>query len=278
MAKYVFITGCSSGIGMALCKQFLERGFTVLASARNIKDLDELQHENLHKYCLDVNDDEQTKQRISEIEKDFGRLDFLINNAGFAKMGPIIELSREDYEKQFATNVISPAILTKALVPLLVKAKRPRVVNIGSVSGLLTTPFSGAYCASKAAIHSINDALRMELAPLGIRVICVQPGGIESNFGKNSTNNIGDWIENSEFYSSLKEKIIERAQASQDKPTSNKEFAEKLVVALMSDPASTIRLGKGSMILPFLAKWLPSDLTDRILSKRFDLSRLNKPE
>lgn len=274
MAKQVLITGCSSGIGMALCKQFLERGFEVLATARNLESLAGLEHENLYKYPLDVNNDEQIHELVAQVQQKFGKLKLLINNAGFAKMGPIIELSREDYEQQFATNVVSPAVLTKAFVPLLIKAKRPRVVNIGSVSGVLTTPFSGAYCASKAALHAINDALRMELAPLGIRVICVQPGGIESDFGKNSKDNIGDWIEHSIYYASLKEKIIERAQASQDNPTSTKEFAQKLVVALMSDPADTIRLGKGSFLFPFIAKWLPSSLTDQILSKRFSLNQI----
>lgn len=274
MAKQVLITGCSSGIGMALCKQFLERGFEVLATARNLESLNSLNHKNLYKYQLDVNNDEQVQALFSQVEEKFGKLKLLINNAGFAKMGPIIELSRQDYEQQFATNVISPAIITKAFVPLLMKSKRPRVVNIGSVSGVLTTPFSGAYCASKAALHSINDALRMELAPLGIRVICVQPGGIESDFGKNAKDNIGNWIDQSSYYLSLKEKIIERAQASQDNPTSTAEFAEKLVVALMSDPSDNIRLGKGSFLLPFIAKWLPSSLTDQILSKRFSLNKI----
>ncbi len=269
MLKNVLITGCSSGIGRALCEQFLARGFMVFASARNPSDLDTLTHENLHKFALDVNEDAQVDALINEIGSHFNQLDYLVNNAGFAKMGPIVDLSREDFNQQFATNVTSPAMLTKACLPLLLKADKPKVVNIGSVSGILTTPFSGAYCASKAALHAINDALRLELGTLGVQVVCVQPGGIESNFAKNSLAQIGTWIDKSTYFSHLKQRIIDRAQASQDNPTSNQEFAEKLVIALISDPPAVIRLGNGSKLLPFIAKWLPTTLSDRILSKRF---------
>lgn len=269
MAKNVLITGCSSGIGRALCQQFLARGFVVFASARDTQDLASLQHENLHTFTLDVNQDAHIEAVTSAIKQRFGRLDYLINNAGFAKMGPIIDLTRADFNQQFATNVISPAMLTKACVPLLLKSKQPVLVNIGSVSGILTTPFSGAYCASKAALHALNDALRLELSTLGIKVICVQPGGIESNFAKNSLAQIGAWIDNSVYFSHFKQRILARAKASQDNPTSNTEFSEKLVIALISDPDAIIRLGNGSKLLPFIGKWFPTWLSDKILAKRF---------
>jgi short-subunit dehydrogenase len=151
-----------------------------------------------------------------------------------------------------------------------------QVVNIGSVSGITTTPFSGAYCATKAALHSLSDAQRMELAPFGIDVITVQPGAIESKFGDNSLNNVLQRITPKSLYAPLKEAIQARATASQDNPTPATEFAESLVEQLLNNPKAVIRIGNGSFGLPLLKRWLPTTILDKILSKKFNLPSLAK--
>lgn len=281
--KTVLITGCSSGIGRALCEKYLSKGFHVYASARNIRSLDTLiDHSALKKLALDVNSSSSIRNAIAHIKQDHNRLDVLINNAGYAAMGPLVDMPIEDLRAQFETNVFAPMELTKACLPLLMansgrsdgKASNAQVVNIGSVSGITTTPFSGAYCATKAALHSLSDAQRMELAPFNIDVITVQPGAIESKFGDNSLTNVLQRITPDSLYAPLKDAIKARATASQDDPTPAAEFANILVEQLLDKPKAVIRIGNGSFGLPLLKRWLPATILDKILSKKFSLPAL----
>lgn len=273
--KTVLITGCSSGIGRALCEKYLTKGFHVYASARSLRSLDDLaDHENLTKLSLDVNDASSIHNAIAAIKQDNVNLDVLINNAGYAAMGPLVDMPLEDLRAQFETNVFAPMELTKICLPLLTTSTYAQVVNIGSVSGITPTPFSGAYCATKSALHALSDAQRMELAPFGIDVITVQPGAIESKFGDNSLANVLQRITPDSLYAPLKEDIKARATASQDNPTPAKEFAELLVEQLLNKPKPIIRIGNGSCALPLLKRWLPTKVLDNILSKKFNLSKL----
>jgi NAD(P)-dependent dehydrogenase (short-subunit alcohol dehydrogenase family) len=279
--KTVLITGCSSGIGRALCEKYLAKGFYVYASARNIHSLDDLaEHTSLKKLALDVNSPSSIHNAIAHIKQDHQRLDVLINNAGYAAMGPLADMPVEDLRAQFETNVFAPMELTKACLELLSshsnEAERSQIVNIGSVSGITTTPFSGAYCATKAALHALSDAQRMELAPFGIDVITVQPGAIESKFGDNSLANVLDRITPDSLYAPLKDAIKARATASQDNPTPAPEFADILVEQLLNKPKAVIRIGNGSFALPLLKRWLPEAILDKILSKKFNLPSLAK--
>lgn len=277
--KTVLITGCSSGIGRALCEQYIMDGFYVYASARNIQSLDDLTDNSaLTKLSLDVTDAISIKNAIASIQQDHKHLDVLINNAGYAAMGPLSDMPIEDLRAQFETNVFAPMELSKACLPLLMSNgnTHSQIVNIGSVSGITTTPFSGAYCATKSALHSLSDAQRMELAPFNIDVITVQPGAIESKFGDNSLANVIQRITPTSLYAPLKDAIKSRATASQDNPTSAKEFAEILLKKLSNQPNPVIRIGNGSAALPFLKRWLPISLLDKILSKKFNLSSLKK--
>ena len=278
--KTVLITGCSSGIGRALTEEFLRHGYLVYAAARNTESLANLTSEYLIPLQMDVNNANDITRVATTIRERSGHLHCLINNAGYAAMGPVAELSSESLQQQFATNVFAPIALTKALLPLLQAGQNEKhpaqVVNIGSVSGILTTPFSGAYCATKAALHALSDALRMELAPFNIQVITVQPGAIQSKFGDNSLANVLQRISDESLYAPLKEAIKARAMASQDDPTPASEFAASLVAQLLNKPKAVIRIGNGSLGLPLLKRWLPVAILDKILSKKFNLPSLSK--
>lgn len=275
------ITGCSSGIGRALCEEYLSKGFYVYASARDIHSLEDLaDNDQLKKITLDVNDSSSIHNAIARITQNHDHLDVLINNAGYAAMGPLVDMPIEDLRAQFETNVFAPMELTKACLPLLMannsSDKNSQVVNIGSVSGITPTPFSGAYCATKAALHALSDAQRMELKPFGVDVIIVQPGAIESKFGDNSLANVLQRITDKSLYAPLKDAIKARATASQDDPTPASEFAKTLIAQLLNKPKSTIRIGNGSFGLPLLKRWLPETILDKILSKKFNLPSLSK--
>jgi NAD(P)-dependent dehydrogenase (short-subunit alcohol dehydrogenase family) len=265
------ITGCSSGIGRALAEVFKNAGYEVWASARKTEDVAALTSAGFTAVQLDVNDGAALEQLAEQINQQHGGLDVLINNAGYGAMGPLLDGGVAAMQRQFETNVFAIVGVTRALFPVLRRAKG-LVVNIGSVSGILVTPFAGAYCASKAAVHALSDALRMELSPFGIRVMEVQPGAIESSFAKNAGHEAEQLITEQSPWFPLREGIRARAKASQDKPTPTRKFAEGLLKAVQqSKPPRLIRLGNGSRALPLLAALLPKGLLEMGLMKRFGL-------
>ena len=270
----VFITGCSTGIGRALALACLERGDLVFATARKIESLSDIEHERLVPIALDVNDDAAIAKAMAIVTERVHHIDLLVNNAGYAAMGPVLELSHDKLLAQFETNVFAPLAVTRAALPLLRAANGAQVVNIGSVSGILTTPFSGSYCATKAALHSLSDAMRMELAPFKIRVITVQPGAIQSSFGENSLSSVSGLIAEDSLYEPVKADIEARAMASQQHPTTAADFCATLLRILKDNPGAVVRIGNGSMALPLMRRLFPISWLDAILSKKFGLNKL----
>ncbi|MFJ2449473.1 short-chain dehydrogenase [Pseudomonas sp. S04] len=265
------ITGCSSGIGRALADVFKQAGYQVWATARKAEDVTTLAAAGFTAVQLDVNDGPALEQLSEQINQQHGGLDVLINNAGYGAMGPLLDGGVPAMQRQFETNVFALVGVTRALFPLL-RHNKGLVVNIGSVSGVLVTPFAGAYCASKAAVHALSDALRMELAPFGIRVLEVQPGAIASSFAKNAGAEAEQLLNQQSPWWPLREGIRARAKASQDKPTAASEFAADLLKAVQQDrPPRLLRLGNGSRALPLLAGLLPKGLLESVLMKRFGL-------
>jgi len=178
----VLVTGCSSGIGAALVEELVKTGHRVVATARRIDSISSLQGESVLTHELDVTDSRSVEHAVAA-SLDWGqRIGMLVNNAGFGLMGPTAEIRLEDLRRQLDVNIVGPVALVQAVVPNMARHRRGRIVNIGSVAGVTTTPFSGAYSASKAALHALDEALRMELALFGIEVITVQPGAVASRF------------------------------------------------------------------------------------------------
>ncbi|MGH8434991.1 MAG: SDR family oxidoreductase [Pseudomonas sp.] len=267
------ITGCSSGIGRALADAFKGAGYQVWATARKADDLAALSAAGFIAVQLDVNDGAAAEQLASRLNHETGGLDVLINNAGYGAMGPLLDGGVDALRRQFETNVFALVGVTRALFPLL-RRSRGLVVNIGSVSGVLVTPFAGAYCASKAAVHALSDALRLELAPFGIGLMEVQPGAIASSFGVNASREAEQVIAEGSPWWPLREGIRARAKASQDRPTPATEFARDLLAAVQSaSPPRLLRLGNGSRALPLLACLIPKALLEKALKKRFGLNR-----
>ena len=265
------ITGCSSGIGRALADVFKAAGYTVWASARKPEDVAALTAAGFTAVQLDVNDGQALEQLSERINQQHGGLDVLINNAGYGAMGPLLDGGVPAMQRQFETNVFAIVGVTRALFPVLRRAKG-LVVNIGSVSGVLVTPFAGAYCASKAAVHALSDALRMELAPFGVRVMEVQPGAIASSFAKNAGHEAEQLISEQSPWFPLREGIRARARASQDNPTPASEFAAGVLKAVQQGkPPRLLRLGNGSRALSLMAGLLPKGLLESGLMKRFGL-------
>ena len=267
------ITGCSSGFGRALAETMRDAGYQVWACARKPADLASLQAAGLRALALDVNDAQAIARALAELHQEAGRLDVLVNNAGYGAMGPLLDAGAAGMRQQFETNVFSLVELTRACFALL-RASQGLVVNIGSVSGVLVTPFAGAYCASKAAVTALSDALRMELAPFAIDVMEVQPGAIASRFGNTASQQASEVLREDSPWWPLREAVQARANASQQNATPTEAFARQLLAAIQrKNHPLRVRIGKGSRALPLLAALLPKRLLMRVLQRRFALNK-----
>jgi NAD(P)-dependent dehydrogenase (short-subunit alcohol dehydrogenase family) len=280
MQRTIMITGCSSGIGAALARELHRKGQQVIATARRPETLAPLAELGITTLPLDVNDDQSIAAAMDRVAESVGSLDMLINNAGFSQVGVVLDLTRDDLRRQYETNVIAPVAVTRAAMPLLRAAVAQRgsatLVNVGSIVGLFTTPYAAAYCSSKAAVHSISDALRMELKPFGIEVVMIQPGGVRSSFGDHAEEGIR--LPEDSLYKGAEAGIRARAQAGQQNATPAEEFVVPVVEKLLRDnPPAIIRGGANSVRLPLLKKLLPLRLFDAQVSKVFGLDRF-KPE
>lgn len=268
----ILITGCSTGIGRALAVEYAAQGHRVFATARKPEVLaDIVTGPNVVALALDVNSGESIASAVRKIIEMAGRIDILVNNAGYGQMGPVLDVTAEQVRAQFETNIVGVIEMMKAVAPHMIAAKRGRIVNIGSISGILTTPFAGIYCASKAALHSISEAARMELAPFGIDVVIVQPGGVKSQFGETAAVHV---ITKSDSpYQRFADGIAKRAKASQQYSESAESVAKQIVDATTRETAPYIlRVGHGGKLYPALKWLLPTKLLDRTLMKRFWLS------
>jgi NADP-dependent 3-hydroxy acid dehydrogenase YdfG len=183
MAKTVFITGCSAGIGRAVAELFANRGWNVVATMRSPAAAQELAvRSNVLVAALDVTDEGSIRACVKEAEERFGAIDVLVNNAGFGVYGLLEATAVESIRKQFETNVVGLLATTRAVIPGMRKARTGVVVNVGSIAGKMSYPLGTMYNGTKFAVEGISEALRFELREIGVRVKLVEPGIIYTNF------------------------------------------------------------------------------------------------
>ena len=274
-AQVVMITGCSSGIGRALALEYVRRGFAVAGAVRRVEQADDLAAHHILPLIMDVTDDKQVRAGLDRLFREYERIDVLINNAGYGLIAPTVEIPHEELVRQFETNVFAPMRLIRETAGRMREQGGGMIVNIGSVSGVVTTPFSGAYCATKAALHALSDALRMELAPFGIKVVTVQPGAVQSQFGAKARQIVENILKPDSWYLPLRHQLMARANASQEGAMPGEKFAIKLADRLTSkNPPPVIRLAPKSKLLPLLKNTFSVSRLDRIFAKKFGLVNL----
>jgi NAD(P)-dependent dehydrogenase (short-subunit alcohol dehydrogenase family) len=163
------VTGCSTGIGRAAALQLHRAGVTTVATARSLRTLDELADAGCTVLELDVTDDAGRRACVDEVTARHGGVDVLVNNAGYAEMGPVEQVPLDAWRRQLETNVLGPVALSQLVLPAMRAAGRGRIVNVSSMGGEITFPGGGAYHASKHALEALSDALRVEVRPFGVR-------------------------------------------------------------------------------------------------------------
>ena len=181
----ILVTGATSGIGLDAAKAFAARGHRVFAAGRNRAALDALaQDHGMLPVPLDVTSRESIDAAFELVMQATGGrgVDVLVNSAGYATAGPIVELDEGALREQFETNVFGLVAVTKRFVGPMLERRAGRVVNVGSVSGRVPAPMLGAYHATKYALEALNDAMRMEMKAFGVDVVLVEPGTIRTSF------------------------------------------------------------------------------------------------
>ncbi len=182
--KTWFITGASRGFGSLFVKEANERGDNVVATARDPKTiLDRFgERPNLLAVKLDVTDEEQAKDAVAQAVSRFGRIDVVVNNAGFGVIGAIEEISGKEVEAVYRTNVFGLLAVTRAVLPQLRRQRAGHILNVSSIGGYRSWAAWGVYASTKFAVEAISEALAMELKPLGINVTIVEPGYFRTDF------------------------------------------------------------------------------------------------
>ncbi len=178
----VLITGCSSGIGKATAEAFLEKDWQVVATARNTDDIADLAEAGCKTLELDVTDPDQVSRVVEETVEIGGAIDCLVNNAGYAQMGPIEDVSTLDLHRQFDVNVYGPHRLARAALPHMRAQGEGRIINVSSILGRLSFAGTGPYSGSKHALEAMSDSLRAEVEEFGIEVVLIEPGTVETEF------------------------------------------------------------------------------------------------
>jgi len=177
------ITGCSSGIGRATAAAAAAAGHRVFATARRTESLGDM-GPRIEALPLDVTDEASIESAVSQAIARAGRIDVLVNNAGYGQMGTVEDIPIARWRAEFDVNVFGLIAVTQAVLPHMRARRTGRVVNIGSIAGRIAYPFGGAYCASKYAVEAISDALRLEVERFGIRVVLIEPGPVHTRFGE----------------------------------------------------------------------------------------------
>ncbi|MFI6933304.1 SDR family NAD(P)-dependent oxidoreductase [Streptomyces sp. NPDC050287] len=207
----VLITGCSSGIGRACARRMHRAGMLVYATARRPETLAELAAEGIRTLRLDVTDEDSMRVAVDAVEADHGSVGTLVNSAGFAASGVVEEIGLAKMRRQFETNVFGLARLSQLVLPGMRAAGTGTVINISSIFGRYAVPGGGFYQASKHAVEALSDALRLETADFGVKVVLIEPGPVRTtNFGATYVDNLPSV---SEVYDEFRERTAEYFEA-----------------------------------------------------------------
>jgi NAD(P)-dependent dehydrogenase (short-subunit alcohol dehydrogenase family) len=271
--ELVLISGASTGMGAATARELAGRGYHVLAGVRRTIDADALRAPNLEPVILDITNADQIDAVAGRIAADPARrpLRAVINNAGIAINAPVEQLPMEQWRRQFEVNFFGHIAVTKAVLPAL-HASSGRIVNISSIGGKIAMPTYGAYAGAKFALEAMSDALRRELAPHGVQVVVVEPGGVRTEMTGHGVERANDTLAamspaERNRYGPLLQAIINQATAftTSGLPA---EAAGRIIAhaATARRPRSRYTIGRDAAILTRLSRILSDRVFDRILA------------
>jgi len=268
MEKVVLITGASSGIGKETAKLFQTKNWKVAATMRDLSASDDLQRiADIECFRLDVTDEASIKKAVEDTLESFGRIDAVVNNAGYGLIGAFETVSVEQIERQFDTNVFGLMDVCRAVLPHFRRQKRGVIVNVASISGRVGLPASSLYCATKFAVEGFSEALRFELAPFRIGVKLVEPGPIKTDFyGRSMDVAENDGVERIREYENIVDRVLfNMNEAAEGAPDAAAVAA--VIYDAVTDESGKLRYSINSKGVPLAKRLLSDRMTGFLLKK-----------
>jgi NAD(P)-dependent dehydrogenase (short-subunit alcohol dehydrogenase family) len=257
----VLVTGASSGIGQAAATLLARRGFRVFGTSRRPGTSSQLEFPLV---ALDVRSDTSVDAAVKNVLEQAGRIDVLVNNAGFAQSGALEEVQLQEATAQFDTNVYGVLRVTQAVLPTMRAQQSGRIITTSSLVGQLAPPFLGVYAASKFAIEGMMESLRAELRPFGIGVSLIEPGFVKSNIVSNTPARVIS------EYDRGRQAAREFARQGVAHGMDPRAVADVVLrVATTPNPGLRYRVGRTTSVLIGLKRWLPEPIFERVAVRAF---------
>jgi short-subunit dehydrogenase len=274
--KVALVTGASSGIGADTALRLKEAGYTVYGAARRTERMSALEDAGVHVRRLDVTDEDSIRAVVDSIVRQSGRIDVLVNNAGYGSYGSLEDVPMDEARAQIEVNVFGLARLTQLVLPHMRAQRGGTVINISSMGGRFVTPLGGWYHASKYAVEALSDALRMETRQFGINVVVVEPGSIRTEWGEIAAQSLKE-TSRTGAYSTLADGVATALGAS-SQPDARMTSAPSVIgrtivkIANARRPRTRYRVGFGSAPTIFLRWLLPDRAFDAVIRRAFAVS------
>ena len=269
------VTGASSGIGKDTAHKLRALGYIVYGAARRTDRLQALTADGIRPLAMDVTDDASMSAGVDRILEETGRIDVLVNNAGYGSFGAVEDVPMDEARRQFEVNVFGLARLTQLVAPHMRAQGSGTIINISSMGGRLTTPLGGWYHATKYAVEALSDALRMELRPFGIDVVVVEPGGIRTEWYAIAADHLEATAEGSAYATQVKAVAGSMRSESYQRRYSPPAVIARTIGKIVTARHPRTRYAVGFMAGPLIAarRILPDRAFDRLIGAAFGLRR-----
>lgn len=265
----ILITGASSGFGKLTAERLIEKAHVVYAAARRIDKMEDLRLKGCHLLKMDVTDDESVQAAVHKIVEEQGRVDVLLNNAGYGSLNTVEDISMDELKYQFDVNVFGYARLQKAVLPYMRKQKSGKIILVSSVVGRVSTPFMAWYSATKHAVEAMADGLRMELIDCGVDVVKIRPGAVKTGFDQIAVDKLKN-ANIADDYKPLLKIFLNAITKMYENCEGPERTVKNIVTAIESrSPKKYYNTTPDAKLMIFLKRMLGEKLFDKALIAKF---------
>ena len=267
MDKTAFVTGASAGIGEATARALLAAGYRVFAGARRLDHMAGLAAAGATLLKLDLTDDVSIVAAVNTIKNEAGRIDVLVNNAGYGSYGALEDVPVDEGRRQFEVNAFGLARLCQLVLPMMRAQRSGKIVNVTSIGGKIWEPLGAWYHATKFAVEGLSDCLRVEVAPFGVDVIVIEPGAIRTEWAGIARDGLLQMSGGSAYAELAKRHARMLATADTSSLASPPEVVARTIVRAVTArrPKTRYATGGGARTILFLRKILPDRMFDRLI-------------
>jgi len=267
MKKVALVTGASSGIGRAAAELFAKKGYTVYAAARSMEKLEAMATDAIRPVSLDVTDDASMRACVKQVFWIMGRIDVLVNNAGYGSYGAVEDVPMEEARRQIEVNVFGLARMTQLVLPAMREARSGKIINITSMAGRIWTPFGAWYHASKFAVEGLSASMRLELRPLGIDVVLIEPGAILTPWSGIAAQHLRDTSRGGAYAAAAMRSADRLSGIYEGRYITKPEVIAKCIVkaAMKRHPRTRYLIGFGAKPMVWIQKIFGDRVYDRLV-------------